>query len=94
RCYEVGMTKGTTRREGKYRRKAVSVCKITSTSSAAANNGNANNQDYGLSVSTNNTRSTTGTISGSQPIHNSNALTSSQSQISKVQHIISSLLVS
>ncbi|CAF5151105.1 unnamed protein product, partial [Rotaria magnacalcarata] len=40
RCYEVGMTKGTTRREGKYRRKAVSVCKITSTSSAAANNGN------------------------------------------------------
>ncbi|CAF2020898.1 unnamed protein product [Rotaria magnacalcarata] len=83
RCYEVGMTKGTTRREGKYRRKAVSVCKITSTSSVAANNGNANNQDYGLSVSTNNTRSTTGTISGSQPIHNSNALTSSQSQISK-----------
>ncbi|CAF4249112.1 unnamed protein product [Rotaria socialis] len=83
RCYEVGMTKGTTRREGKYRRKAVSVCKITSTSSAAANNGNANNQDYGFSVSTNNTRPTTETTSGSQPIQNSNVLTSSQSQINK-----------
>ncbi|CAF0814235.1 unnamed protein product [Didymodactylos carnosus] len=35
RCYEVGMTKGTTRRERKYKPKAVSVCKITSTSSTS-----------------------------------------------------------
>ncbi|CAF2610563.1 unnamed protein product [Rotaria sp. Silwood2] len=83
RCYEVGMTKGTTRREGKYRRKAVSVCKITSTSNAAANNTNVNNQEHAASASTTNTRTATGTSSGSQPIHNSNALSSPQPQINK-----------
>lgn len=85
RCYEVGMTKGTTRREGKYRRKAVSVCKITSTSSAAAaNNVNVNNHEHGLIASANNARTTTGTPSGSQPIHNSNFLSSPQPHINKV----------
>ncbi|CAF3794277.1 unnamed protein product [Rotaria sordida] len=83
RCYEVGMTKGTTRRDAKYRRKAVSVCKITSTSNAAANNANVNNQEHGLLGSTSNARTTTGTPSGSQSIHNSNVLSSPQSQINK-----------
>ncbi|CAF1362628.1 unnamed protein product [Rotaria sp. Silwood1] len=84
KCYEVGMTKGTTRRDGKYRRKAVSVCKITSTSNAAVNNINTNNQEHGLLVSTTNTRiTTTGTSSGSQSIHNSNVLSSPQPQINK-----------
>ncbi|CAF0735929.1 unnamed protein product [Didymodactylos carnosus] len=41
RCYEVGMTKGTTRRERRYKRKAVSVCKISSTSSTPNNTANA-----------------------------------------------------
>jgi hypothetical protein len=52
RCYEVGMTKGTTRRERKYRKKAVSVCKITSTSSNsnAVNNSMGNNQEHGLLI--------------------------------------------
>ncbi|CAF0768474.1 unnamed protein product [Adineta ricciae] len=55
RCYEVGMTKGTTRRERKYRKKAVSVCKITSTSSNsnAMNNPSAHNHDSGLPMATN-----------------------------------------
>ncbi|UJR26010.1 hypothetical protein I4U23_007356 [Adineta vaga] len=55
RCYEVGMTKGTTRRERKYRKKAVSVCKITSTSSNtnALNNSTGNNTDQGLLIATN-----------------------------------------
>ena len=84
------MTKGTTRREGKYRRKAVSVCKITSTSNAAANNINVNNQEHGLSNSTTNTRTTTGTSSGTQSVTNSNVLSSSPPfslQINKVLSI-------
>lgn len=69
RCYEVGMTKGTTRRERKYRKKAVSVCKITSTSSNsnAMNNSSAHNHDPGLPMATNMTAATSsGTPSMSQ----------------------------
>lgn len=47
RCYEVGMTKGTTRRERKHRRKAVSVCKITSTSQPSYS-GNKNLSESGI----------------------------------------------
>ncbi|CAM4744992.1 unnamed protein product [Rotaria magnacalcarata] len=59
KCYEVGMTKGTTRRERKYRKKAVSVCKITSTSSnsTTTSNSNRNNQEHGLLVTNSETLS-------------------------------------
>jgi hypothetical protein len=85
------MTKGTTRRERKYRKKAVSVCKITSTSSnsnATANNPNGNNQEHGLLASTTNTRTSTGTPSGSQHNHNSNPFSSPQPQINKVCYFV------
>jgi hypothetical protein len=91
RCYEVGMTKGTTRRERKYRKKAVSVCKITSTSSnsnAATKNTTIPNQEHALVVPTNNTRTSTGTPSGSQFNINSNTHCSPQPQMNKVQNII------
>jgi hypothetical protein len=55
RCYEVGMTKGTTRRERKYRKKAVSVCKITSTSTNPNDSGGSTGtsaQEHGLLVTT------------------------------------------
>lgn len=88
RCYEVGMTKGTTRRERKYRKKAVSVCTITSTSSTA--NGvpkNANNPhtEPGLLLSTGNTRTSTATPSGSQlSTPNNNAFPLTQPPMTKV----------
>ncbi|CAF3350613.1 unnamed protein product [Rotaria sp. Silwood1] len=75
RCYEVGMTKGTTRRERKYRKKAVSVCKITSTSSNSNANNNSikNNQDHAHLVTTTDTPpTTTGTPSVSQINNNNN----------------------
>ncbi|CAF3722357.1 unnamed protein product [Adineta steineri] len=84
RCYEVGMTKGTTRRERKYRKKAVSVCKITSTSSNSNvnNNSNKNNQEQGLSIATNLTPTTpAGTPSTVQLTHNS--YSSPQLQLNK-----------
>jgi hypothetical protein len=87
RCYEVGMTKGTTRRERKYRKKAVSVCKITSTSSnsnAGAKNPNIHNQEHGSLVSASTTRTSTATPSGSQLNNNSNTFSSPQPQINKV----------
>ncbi|CAF0883141.1 unnamed protein product [Rotaria sordida] len=85
RCYEVGMTKGTTRRERKYRKKAVSVCKITSTSSNsnATNNSIRNNQEHGLLVTTTDTPPTTGTPSASQLNNNNNNFSSSQAQANK-----------
>ncbi len=87
RCYEVGMTKGTARRERKYRKKAVSVCKITSTSSSSngtANNTNINNHEHGLLESTTNTRTSTRIPSGSQSNTNSNIFCSPQQQVNKV----------
>jgi hypothetical protein len=85
------MTKGTTRRERKYRKKAVSVCKITSTSSnsnAATKNTTVPNQEHALVVPANNTRTSTGTPSGSQFNINSNTNCSPQPQMNKVQNII------
>ncbi|CAF0768370.1 unnamed protein product [Adineta steineri] len=78
RCYEVGMTKGTARRERKYRKKAVSVCKITSTSSNS--NATINNQEHGSLVSTTNARTSTITPSVSQSNNNSNIYSSQQQQ--------------
>ena len=75
------MTKGTTRRERKYRKKAVSVCKITSTSSnpnAQIKNTNIQNQEHKLSIPTSNIRASTGTPSGSQINNNSNNFSSPQ----------------
>ncbi|CAF4196198.1 unnamed protein product, partial [Rotaria sp. Silwood2] len=86
RCYEVGMTKGTTRRERKYRKKAVSVCKITSTSSNSntTNNSIRSNQEHGLLVTTTETPPTTaGTPSASQINNNNNNFSSSQVQTNK-----------
>ncbi len=85
RCYEVGMTKGTTRRDRKYQKKAVSVCKITSTSSNSnAITKNTNNQEHALLVSTTNTRTSTATPSGPQLNNNSNNFSSPQPQMNKV----------
>ena len=88
RCYEVGMTKGTSRRERKYRKKAVSVCKITSTSSNtnAAHNLMGNNQEHALAVRTTMTppTRTSGTPSAPQINNNNNAFPSPQSQMNKV----------
>jgi hypothetical protein len=81
------MTKGTTRRERKYRKKAVSVCKITSTSSNsnAVQNSMGNNQEQGLLVTTPGTPSTIpGTSSTSQLNNNNNIFSSPQLQINKV----------
>lgn len=68
------MTKGTTRRERKYRKKAVSVCKITSTS-ATSNAGNksvGNNQEHGLLVTSALSQPATGTGSSSASQANNN----------------------
>jgi hypothetical protein len=50
------MTKGTTRRERKYRKKAVSVCKITSTSTnphdSGGSTGASGGHEHGLLVTT------------------------------------------
>jgi hypothetical protein len=80
RCYEVGMTKGTSRRERKYRKKAVSVCKITSTSSNsnAVNNSVGNKQEHGLLVTT------SGTPTSQTNNNNNNAFPSPKLQINKV----------
>ena len=96
KCYEVGMTKGTTRRERKYRKKAVSVCKITSTSSNPNNNNNNinnlsnnninnnNNSEHDLSLPNTLTPPTTGTPS-SQPHPNmNNPFSSPQLSMNKV----------
>jgi len=75
------MTKGTTRRERKYRKKAVSVCKITSTSSnsnAGNKNPNIHNQEHPT-----NTRISTATPSGSQLTNNTRTFSSPQPQINK-----------
>ncbi len=85
RCFEVGMTKGTTRRERKYRKKAVSVCKITSTSSHSNATAKNPHQEHGLLNTTTNTRTSTGTPSGSQLNHSNEAFSSPQPQsINKV----------
>jgi len=86
------MTKGTTRRERKYRKKAVSVCKITSTSSnqnanANVNNNNNNNhhQEHGLLIPNILTSSTTtGTPSSQINNINNNSFSSPQLQINRV----------
>jgi hypothetical protein len=81
------MTKGTTRRDRKYRKKAVSVCKITSTSSnsnAMTNKTNLPNERHELLVSNTNTRTSTGTPSGSHFNNNSNIFSSPQPQMNKV----------
>jgi hypothetical protein len=84
------MTKGTTRRERKYRKKAVSVCKITSTSSMtnAGNKSLGNNQEHGLLVTTALAQSAsteTGISSGSQVNSNTtNGFSSSQTSVNKV----------
>ncbi|CAF3475990.1 unnamed protein product [Rotaria socialis] len=86
KCYEVGMTKGTTRRERKYRKKAVSVCKITSTSStsSATSNPNRNNQEHGLLVATSETLSTiNGTSSQVNNNNNNNNFSPLHSQTNK-----------
>jgi hypothetical protein len=83
------MTKGTTRRDRKYRKKAVSVCKITSTSSnsnAMTMQTNLPNEKHGLLVSNTNTRTSTGTPSGSHFNNNSNIFSSPQPQMNKVDH--------
>ena len=87
RCYEVGMTKGTTRRERKYRRKAVSVCKITSTSSNAnaPNNSVSNNPDRGLLIPNTLTPPTTTGTPASQMNSTSNPFSSPQLQSNKVE---------
>ncbi|CAF1422525.1 unnamed protein product [Adineta ricciae] len=81
RCYEVGMTKGTARRERKYRKKAVSVCKITSTSSHS--NGTSNKPDQTQALSTAHDRLSAATPCTSQPnpttSNNSNTFASPQS---------------
>jgi hypothetical protein len=79
------MTKGTTRRERKYRKKAVSVCKITSTSSNS-NVGNKNPNIHNQEHPINNTRISTATPSGSQLTNNNNnnrTFSSPQPQITK-----------
>jgi len=87
------MTKGTTRRERKYRKKAVSVCKITSTSNqnANANNNNTNstgnNHERGLLIPNTLTPPiTTGTPSSqiNNNNNNNNLFSSPQLQINKV----------
>ncbi len=88
RCYEVGMTKGTTRRERKYRRKAVSVCKITSTSSTSntVNNLVGNNQERGLLIPNTLTPPTTAGTPTSQ-INTNNSFSSPQLQLNKVRNL-------
>jgi hypothetical protein len=81
------MTKGTTRRERKYRKKAVSVCKITSTSSNsnAVNNSMGNNLDHGLLVpGTLTPPITSGTPSTSQSHINNNTNPFASTQLNKV----------
>jgi len=68
RCYEVGMTKGTTRRERKHRRKAVSVCKITSTSQPGYS-GNKNLSESGIPTAIS-TPPATSSTSSAAPINN------------------------
>lgn len=85
------MTKGTARRERKYRRKAVSVCKITSTSSHSNGTSNKPGQTHGLS--TIHERLSAATPSASQPnpttSNNSNTFASPQSlQTTKVRMIL------
>ncbi|CAF2080450.1 unnamed protein product [Rotaria magnacalcarata] len=84
KCYEVGMTKGTTRRERKYRKKAVSVCKITSTSSnsTTTSNSNRNNQEHGLLVTNSETLSAMNGTS-CQTNNNNNNFSSLHSQKNK-----------
>ena len=83
RCYEVGMTKGTTRRERKHRRKAVSVCKITSTSNTN-NNSSRNNQEPGLLTTVEIPPTSAGTSSALQTSQNNNNFSSPQVPINKV----------
>ena len=81
------MTKGTTRRERKYRKKAVSVCTITSTSSTAngvPKSANIPHPEPGLLLSTNTTRTSTGTPSGSQIPTPNNAFPPTQPPMTKV----------
>ena len=87
RCYEVGMTKGTTRRERKYRKKAVSVCKITSTSSNANGNGGSagsNAHEHGLLVTATLLQPAAESNLGSQNVNNSHVFSSPQSQVKPV----------
>lgn len=86
RCYEVGMTKGTTRRERKYRKKAVSVCKITSTSSNshAGHHSLGNNPEHGLLIPNTLTPPTTTGTPSSQVLSNSNPFASPQLALNKV----------
>jgi hypothetical protein len=84
------MTKGTTRRERKYRKKAVSVCKITSTSNQNANNNNntnptGNNHERGLLIpNTLTSPITIGTPSSQISNNNNNSFSSPQLQLNKV----------
>ena len=79
------MTKGTTRRERKYRKKAVSVCKITSTSSTsnAGNNLLGSSQERGLLIPNTLTPPTT-TGTPSSQINANNPFSSPQLQLNKV----------
>jgi len=77
KCYEVGMTKGTTRRERKYRKKAVSVCKITSTSSHANAALKLLTQDQNSIAAIQNCRTSTGTPTNSH-LNNSNPYSTPQ----------------